>query len=97
MKEKYYYILVFVCGFTIYMFWSIYWIALCWSAVAEECIAGRWMLLISGLPSTVVTWGIGRVGIFELLLTGVIGGAQWGGLLTLIVWALGKWYRSSRE
>ncbi len=88
------YKLLFYAAFTSYLVWGSFWLGMCQYPVAEECISGRWMLFFTGLPSTLITIGVGGVGMPELVLTAIIGGLQWAGIIVLLVYWYGRKFRS---
>ena len=90
------YKLLFYAVFVTYLVWGSFWVGICQYPVAEECISGQWYLFFTGLPSTILTLGFGGVGILELIVTSVIGGVQWAGLIVLIVYLYNRKLVSKR-
>jgi hypothetical protein len=79
-------------AFTLYCVWGC---AERGAANAEECIAGRWTVLIFGLPaslaSAVLFRGVGPIAIF---VTGLLGALQWG---AIAFWAAGRFFASDER
>lgn len=75
-----------------YLAWGAVMVGLCVrESVGEECISGMWMLVLTGLPISVVgALAFGRPGPLSLIVLTALGALQWSLIARAVV---ARWER----
>jgi hypothetical protein len=69
----------------VYGAWTVFLVGLCIRVGGETCEGSAWLLLFSGLPSSIpFAFAFGRCRPFDLAVLGLAGGTQW----TVVTWAI---------